>query len=200
MIEETALLEIDIQSYWHAGTGKGSASYLDAISQTDARGLPFLPGRNLRGLLRHAMEIAEQWGHVERGMAFRLFGGWDSRRIPQERTRFNSQEGALVVENAHLPEAVARWLTDSDERAIYRQALFQPLFSTAVDHGSGRARDGSLRGLQAVVPLTLTAPVFYQGDPSEWRQALILVLPLIRAVGGHRHRGFGRAVLSLKEA
>jgi len=198
-IEETAVIKIALQSFWHAGSGQGSANYLDAISQTDTGGLPFLPGRNLRGLLRHTMEAVERWGHVEKGMAYRLFGGWHPDQILQERTRFNSQEGVLIVESAHLPEAVRRWLLTGPEKEGYRQVLFQPLFSTAVDPDSGTARDGSLRGLQAVIPLTLTAPLLYRGPPCGWRQAITTILPLIRAVGGHRNRGLGRAVLTLED-
>ena len=45
-----AMLVIDIQSYWHPGTGRGSGFHLDAVTHTGADGLPLttvppLPGR-----------------------------------------------------------------------------------------------------------------------------------------------------------
>ena len=199
MNEESVFLTVAIRSFWHAGSGKGSASYLDAISQSDADGLPFLPGRTLRGLLLNAVSLAEQWRQLPKGSTFSLFGGWDpDDPAANPPTRHNVKSGHLIVGNATLSDSLKNWLKTQDTQAEdYRQALFQPLFSTAVNHESGCAKNKSLRGMQAAIPLTLTATITCLDPTPDWRNILAKALPLVLAVGSHRSRGFGRAVLTL---
>jgi CRISPR/Cas system CMR subunit Cmr4 (Cas7 group RAMP superfamily) len=64
-------LKIEIRSYWHPGTGRGQGSHLDATTHRNARGLPSLPGRTVKGLVRDA---------VCRWEAFGSFGDSDSVR------------------------------------------------------------------------------------------------------------------------
>ena len=77
------------------------------------------------------------------------------------------------------------------------------MHSTAIDHGTGVATNKSLRGIEVVIPLTLYATL--NEVPSakfkipNWHKLLEPALPLIQAVGAHRSRGLGRAVVSLEE-
>ena len=48
-------LKIDIQSYWHPSTGRGQGSDVDALAHRDKDGIPCLPGRTIKGLLRDAV-------------------------------------------------------------------------------------------------------------------------------------------------
>ena len=49
-------LELDLSSYWHIGSGKGADAVADAVVLKDEAGLPVVPGRTLKGLLRDCME------------------------------------------------------------------------------------------------------------------------------------------------
>ena len=51
----SAKLIIDIQSYWHPGTGQGLGSHLDAVTHRGADKLPALPGKTVNGRLREVM-------------------------------------------------------------------------------------------------------------------------------------------------
>ena len=68
-------LVVDIHSYWQSGGGRGQGAVLDATAHRDADGLPVLPGRHLKGLLREALEAAERWQwQGYEGLAAKLFG------------------------------------------------------------------------------------------------------------------------------
>ncbi|WP_232023988.1 hypothetical protein [Sulfurivermis fontis] len=106
----------------------------------------------------------------------------------------------LRFSDAVLPADIADYLAG---RADLREQLFRPLFSTAIDHASGTARESSLRGMEAVIPLQLTATVQPLADCSQlgydWREIIRRALPLIRGIGADRSRGLGRAVVTLEE-
>jgi len=205
-----ARLIIDIQSDWHPGTGRGSGFHLDALAHAGADGLPRLPGRTLKGLLRDALWRAEQWGwsDVPRGTTETLFGTWTNPEVFDEGGRDAeagddnlSQPGVLRVGDACLPEDLAAYLATDQGRPLI-VGLYREHFSTAIDHDTGVAKSRSLRGMQVVVPLQLEARLSVIPGctpPTGWREMLDAVLPLIMAVGAHRTRGFGRARLSFKE-
>jgi len=191
-------LIVDLRSYWHAGAGRGGGAVLDAVVHRDGNGLPVLPGRHLKGLLRDALERAEayQWpGYTN--LATRVFGA----RAGADRSP--DSVATVRVGDAALPDELTAWLAGTSEGRALIPNLYRGIYATAVDHDTGTARDMSLRGIEVTVPLELRAriePVSADGPPPEgWADHLRDVLPLIDAVGAHRTRGLGRAVLSLEE-
>ena len=192
-------LIVDIQGYWHAGGGRGAGAVLDAVVHRDSRGLPVLPGRHLKGLLRDALERAEAWGWDGfQGLADALFG----QNSETTQSGAPPLPGSLRIGDAGLPHDLAAWLGASEKGRELRQGLFQAIYATAVDPVSGTALDHSLRGMEVVVPLKLEAIVSGvpgQQPPAGWQERIREVLPLVNAVGAYRTRGLGRACLSLEE-
>lgn len=197
-------ISIDIRGYWHPGSGRGSGSHLDALVETGGDGLPFISGRMLKGLLRDAVNRLEHWGRLDEfktgdaTVVENLFGsrGFGKDNVPRNRTH----PGKIKVGDARLPQDLRQWLAYSDHGA-QRQQLFREVFSTAIDAATGVAKHHSLRGMQVVVPLPLQARLEWigAGDAGNWRQIVEEALPLIRAVGAQRSRGYGRALLQIKE-
>ncbi len=192
-------LEVDFRGYWHAGTGRGSGHHLDALVCRDACGLPYLPGKTLRGLLRDALGRLEEWGSAaaaSAGITQDLFGStaWEYNNGAPV-TRDTTEPGKLFVSDARLPEDVSAWLAQEDNAPL-RAGLFREHFSTAMTK-QGVARNKSLRGTEVSVPLTLTAEVHLLPgcEAHGWKEALKAALPLVRAAGSHRSRGFGRCVI-----
>jgi hypothetical protein len=192
-----ARLMLDIQSYWHPGTGRGSAFHLDAVTHAGADGLPRLPGRTLKGLLRDALYRAENWGWPETptGSTEQLFGtAADGERL--------STPGLLRVSDATLPEPVAGYLGGTKPGRKLIPGLYREHFSTAMDPRTGVAKSRTLRGMRVVVPLTLEAVIDEVpgvAAVADWRARITAVLPLVTAVGAYRSRGFGRARLHWAE-
>jgi hypothetical protein len=195
-----AILTIAIHSYWHPGTGRGSGFYLDAMTHTGADGLPRLPGRTVKGLLRDALWRAETWGwtKVPIDTTEMLFGS-----KPKQDSNL-SEPGQLRVADATLPDDVADYLSRTAAGRQLIPNLYREHFSTAIEHHTGVVSERSLRGMQVVVPLTLTAELSVMPGqdaqrklPADWYDRLTAVLPLIPAVGAYRTRGFGRAQLTL---
>ena len=208
------VLEIDFRHFWHSGTGSSSGTHLDAVTAKDSKGLPFLPGKHIKGLLRHAWHRAETWGWVDElplpaGPAENwetlLFG---SRDLPGG--RFKTLPGMLFVDDAVLTDAEQQWLQAQPE---LKPHLYQELYSTALDE-QGSAVNQSLRGIEVVVPVRLHAQVsleFSATEPSHraqqnnllatptiW-QTMDQVLSLVDQLGASRSRGLGEACLSLHE-
>ncbi len=199
-------LLIDIRSPWHAGTGRGSGSHLDALVRRDPLGLPLLPGRSLKGLLRDAVYRASQlgwYGPTADGLAFvqEAFGTRSGAEAiePEDVTA-----GRLRVGDACLREEVRQYLRHPDttepERAALASTLVMDLYSTAMDETTGVALSHSLRGIEVAVPLMLEATLDWQcAQDGIWREQLRRALPLLSAVGSQRSRGFGRARVTLEE-
>lgn len=194
-------LQIEFLDYWHAGGGRGAGTHLDAIVERDNRDLPYVPGRQIKGLLREAMEALEGWKHVPSDTTNLLFGR------PSAENRL-SEQGMLGFGDAGLPAVEADWLAKREtgsphdaEAASARARLFRDIFTTAVDEETGCAKQASLHGIEAVIPLTLEATVSAlpgKNPPENWQQHLNLAFSLVRAVGAHRSRGLGRAILRWK--
>lgn len=194
-------LIVDIRSYWHPGGGRGRGMVLDAAAHRASDGLPALPGRHLKGLLREALEMAQhwQWPGYE-GLSARLFG---ARSGDPGAEGGVPAPGCLRVSDARLPSALADYLRGPPGSGLV-PGLFRALYATAVEHESGSARDKSLRGIEVIVPMQVVARIEpipgREAPPGDWPQRLGKVLPLVPAVGAHRSRGLGRAVLSLEDA
>jgi len=225
----TAILTLEIKSYWHPGTGHGAGTALDTLTHRDADGLPELPGKTLRGLLREAVLQAEAFGWFgpprklppesadedpdrEPLLAEALFG-WRTRDR-QARPHRVPATGCLRVGSAKLPEAVRDAIKQHRKDGTdLRSGLYRQVFTTAVDHPSGTALEHALRGAEVIVPLTLQARLSSlpnrveasaedgdNGLPEDWPQLLEPALHLLRGLGSQRHRGLGRVAARLDKA
>lgn len=194
-------LEVCFHEYWHCGSGSGRGSTLDAVVERDHAGLPYVPGRTLKGLLRDAVATLEGLQQRPTGSAAALFGLGARAGLEQRagQTRHDSVAGMLFVSDARLPQELAGWLAQ-DAQKPQRRALFGELFSTAVDPVSHVALDKSLRSIEVVVPLTLHAELSAKGAISpDWQETLARALPLVTRIGANRSRGLGRCSLALEE-
>ena len=176
-------------SYWHAGTGRGEGARLDAVVARDADGLPLLPGRSVKGLMREGVQLLEDGGHVPGGTTARLFGA----AADEHGRRFDSSPGELRFSDAVLNDPSVKQLSAED-----RRGLFDEVASTRIAE-NGLADDETLRRIEVAVPLTLEA-VAESETTNNWIQVLQLAAPLVRAAGSGRHRGFGRVAVIVAPA
>lgn len=215
----SALLRLDMHGYWHPGTGRGDGLAADAVVKRDAFGLPAVPGRSLKGLLRECVRLGSSAGLVGDGLEEHLFGtalapgadvSSDNRVRRLEEHRFATRPGALRVGTARLGataaelEMWARFARSEEGRRLVR-TLTDTLSSTKLEDGV--AADQTLRTIEVWVPMTLHAHLEYAppaGDderPPQWSWADLdaCVRLFLRGLGSHRNRGLGRCEASLLE-
>lgn len=192
MTYNPAILEIELLSYWHAGSGFGRGADADALVLKDPDSLPYLPGRTVKGLLREAMQCCEDSGAVPPGTTAGLFGA------PAKEGHYTgSVPGKLTFGNARMKEAERAWLS-SPEGAKVRDALFDTVSSTSIDSTTGTAESQTLRTIELCVPLTLEAEIGnIPGDDAF--TCLARAASLLRALGSHRTRGLGRCSCTLRK-
>ena len=178
---------VEILSYWHAGSGHGAKGDLDATVLRDARGLPYLPGRSLKGLLREGMRHAALQSGNE---ADALFGKPAADGNPS-----GSKPGSLRFSDARLPAEAGSALGNDPK---LEAQLFDSVASTALDD-SGQARDHSLRVVEVTVPMTLEATITQTGE-GDALETLGEAASFIRSLGSHRHRGLGRCRIQVQPA
>ncbi|HIJ96599.1 MAG TPA: hypothetical protein HPP94_12845 [Desulfuromonadales bacterium] len=189
----SAKVKFTIHSYWHAGSGSGEGSNLDALVVKSPAGLPYLPGRTVKGLLREAVQVAEDCRQVAEGITEKLFGTTPTN--PPQTTRFGTLPGSLAFESATLGNEMEEWAGEEANR-LQLCGLYAQLASTKIE-STGIASDKSLRKIEVAVPLQLTATVSTSEEGDEWLQALITAAPLLRSLGAHRSRGMGRATVEV---
>lgn len=200
------VLRFQLSSYWHVGSGAGAGTVADAVVLRDGAGLPVIPGRTIKGLLRDCMGLASLSQAVPPDRVTRWFGsslaGQDRLEDTEEEQdsrleegRFTSQEGELWFGSAQLPPAWREWARGQPQV----DSLYTLLASTSLDE-EGVARDGTLRVVEATVPMVLEAEVTGPEGDDSWVADLRACVPLLRALGSRRNRGFGRVDVTLEEA
>lgn len=210
-------LKIRFLSFWLCGTGKGAGMLHDAIAARDDDGLPYVPGRHLRGLLRDAMSRMPEWTGGSGvpvsapTVVDHLFGARPERDARSAMPEGRYFGGLLRVSDARLtPSARQQCLAlDADDRA---KALFSTIQSTAVERSTGTAKDRTLRALEVANPIVViaeidrddTAAEAYAATPmardlaERWDALIVRALPLVRAIGSSRTRGLGRCIVEAK--
>ena len=206
-------LKFSLSSFWRVSSGAGAEAQADSVVVRDAHGLPIIPGRAIKGLLRDAMNLATLSGAVSDHRLQRWFGSplpgqspgekppgdGDEQELRLEQGRFSTEEGALWFGSAKLPKKWTAWVPSQGEEAKrVVDSLFTLVSSTAID-GKGVAREHSLRVNEVAVPMDLRAEIHGPDDDLAWVEDIRTSLPLLRALGSRRNRGFGRVDVTLEE-
>ena len=197
-------LKVELLSYWHAGSGRGEGPAADALVIRTPEGLPLLPGKTLKGLLRRTAALAEEAGKLEVGRTRALFGGQPDDDAPLGTRRFSTSPGQLRVGNAELGEdnetrEVWRAWARADQGRALVPGIFERISSTAIGE-DGLVKDRTLRTVEVTVPVTLYAKVDADEPGDDWARDLESCLPLLRELGSRRSRGLGRCRVTWKEA
>ncbi|MDC0429223.1 RAMP superfamily CRISPR-associated protein [Phycisphaerales bacterium] len=175
-----ALLRIRTSSDWLISSTRSSGE-ADLQPLVDECGLPIIPGRSLRGLLRSA--VREASALIDSSVEDAMFG-------------IEGIEGRFAIGDARLPAEI---ISSIDAKEAETRDLFTIRRRTAIDASTGTAMAGSLRAIEVVVPgLVLHAPVAFK-DPEDLPR-LAFAASLIRRLGMGRSRGLGRCTMDFLHA
>ena len=207
MSKLTRHLTVRLHSFWHIGSGRGEYAASDASVLRNAAGLPTLPGRTLKGLLRSGMEQAAACGAVNPDHIVEWFGSpiaatdngdsGDATEQSLEEGRFRTKAGQLWFGSADLSQEWQSWARTGSTAASIVAELTRYVASTSIGQ-DGIAKDHTLRVREVAVPMTLIATITGTADRPEWVQDLEATLPLVRSLGTRRSRGYGRVAMTLE--
>lgn len=170
-------INIQLKSFWATGAGKSGTS-LDSIVLRDKDGLPYIPGRTFKGLLRDA--------YLECG-------------YKNDKNIFGHKKGH--TENLATGSLRFNSLRVKENRALLKKHLnliYHTKTSTALDEDK-QAVNQSLRKNEMTIPLLLEVELYYHNpknkldnDVEEIKNAC----KMLRLLGEKRHRGLGRCSIS----
>ena len=178
---------ITFYSDWHCSSGLGAGAETDSEVIKDKDGLPYIPAKTIKGLLRDAMEEMLELKNDEDGKTqiSKIFGTKTEESITE------TTPGNIIVSNATL--------TENEKSMIKKEGLtyflYRHMASTAIDK-DGIAKDKSLRVTEVCVPLQLTGRIQI---PEDWVNYLSNAMQWTRRLGSNRNRGYGRCIIEFKK-
>jgi len=220
-MKQSRILKVELHSYWHVGTGRGTGVGVDAVSFQSHNGLPLWPGKGIKGVFRDAFRQAKRLSVLKPSDSvdeYHLFGQSVKGSISDPsndlvvRTRKDMRVGGLRFSDARL--AVGEEYLEYERWASQAGAELTPYFYNEVANiaiePNGAVEEGALRMIQLVKPLTLFAEIDYvrgiddERSPEQFEeaaqtvfQAVERLLPLVRMMGAGRTRGLGQMNIQL---
>lgn len=187
---------LQFYDYWHTGSGLSGGTYADQVVNKTSEGFPLVPGKTIKGLLRHAAEdlLELRDPALSQEIIDQIFGrsheqrrgtagaeGDESDPAPDDQR----DSGTCWFSSAELPAATAAQIPKEQ-----RPDLYEILASTKINEKTGTAVDHSLRQMEVSIPLTLTGHI--AGVTEGQKEVLKRCLSYVKRLGQNRSRGLGR--------
>ena len=156
--------------YWHLSSGLSAGAKLDSTVTRDENGLPYIPGKTIKGLIR---EQSNNDKFLE------ICFGEEGNKI-----------GKCHFLNIEIEENTRKFIIQEK----LQNQLFDEIASTKIGE-DGIAESGSLREIEVVVPISLFGEI--KNIPNEYKQEMIKALKKIKRMGLNRNRGLGRCFINV---
>ncbi len=169
--------------YWHLSSGLSAGAKLDSTVTRDENGLPYIPGKTIKGLIREMAELTKNFDFVTK-----CFGS-----SSDEKDEFYFEEkivGECNFSNVEIEENTKKFII----KEKLQNQLFDEIASTKIDK-NGIAESGSLREIEVVVPISLFGEI--KNISPEYKQEMIKALKKVKRMGLNRNRGLGRCVIDV---
>jgi len=189
--------EIEFFSDWHCGSGLSSGVDLDLLVIKDENGLPYVPGKTIKGLLKEAVEELNRFSGKENSLIRQAFGYSLSKKDKQnsnkeEDNTDKSETGDCFFTNAELDDKLREKIISANLSKYF----YSSISSTAIEE-TGVAKENSLRRMEVTIPCKLYGEI--KDIPDELKPEIIKGLKFIKRLGQNRNRGLGRCVFSIKK-
>ena len=177
--------ELKFFDYWHVSSGLSGGAALDSYAVKDSAGLPYVPGKTIKGLIREAAELFWDQGDIDK-----CFGSRGSKG--EQKDNDDTTQAQCYFGSATIDEKIAAEITSNN----LQRNLFEIISATKIDD-NGIAVDNSLRDIEVVLPISLKGEI--QNVSGEIAQNLKRALEMIKRMGLNRNRGLGRCEFKVKE-
>ena len=174
---------ITFHSNWHCGSGLASGAHLDALVIKDKNGMPYIPGKTLKGIIKEAVYTYISFTTKENDNRFKKFN---------IHFGFVGENGETHEGKAFFSNAIVNNYDNIIQNDLCSQ-MFASIASTQINE-YGVAEKNSLRKIEVTVPCTLTANISNIDD--EFARIIELAFGLIKNMGTGRSRGLGRCSFS----
>lgn len=193
MLKTTMILKM--QGYWAVGSGKGGGNEVDNRIDRDSNGLPYVPGKMLKGLIKDACVRLYKAGNENYRFTKEIFGGQEES---DGLNRTITSSGKIYISDARLSPRLRSALAKEDNAAA-KNNLTRNIYSTAIDNESGTAKKASLRGYEVAVPMELHANIECDCTKEILDFIKLAASKFVYAVGSHKTRGLGEVVIEFKD-
>jgi len=197
---KTIRYTITFYSDWHTGSGLTSGSNLDALVIKDKYGLPYIPGRTLKGLLKDAADELFGLGALGSDFIEKVFGlptnqpATGSASIDLE-DKGRTKKGECFFSNATISGDLSKAVIANQLHSFF----YRSVASTAINGEKGIAKKHSLRVMETTIPCTLSAEITEFPDIEGYQEHMENCLKWIKRLGQNRNRGLGRCKFELKK-
>lgn len=186
-------IEMCLQSDALAGSGVSLTGEVDRDIAFDRRGLPIVPAKRIRGVLREAAEEIEFLGLIEEGVSAALFGlpgnSFTSPFSISDGKIENADKVACCLDRVQANKDIA---TLFSPRCVLAQYAYKRA-QTALEDGT--AKENTLR-----ISRVLKKGLKFHFDvecPKDYVEKLRLICRASKFFGGSRNRGLGEICLKL---
>ena len=177
---KTIRYNIQFFSNWHCGSGLSAGADVDELVVKDKDGMPYVPGKTMKGLIREAVED------------YVFLTGGDSAAVDETFGSEADMTGSAFFSNATLDEREQMAIVSNGAQKF----MYNKVTTTAIGE-DGIAKEHSLHSLETVVPCSLTG---FVADVPETMVGLIgESLGMIKRIGLRRSRGLDRCDVTLVE-
>ena len=177
--------ELKFFDYWHVSSGLSGGAALDSYVIKDSAGLPYVPGKTIKGLVREAAELFWDQGDIDKCFGSR--GGKGEQKNNDDTT-----QAQCYFSSATIDEKIAAEITSNK----LERNLFEIISATKIDE-NGIVADKSLRDIEVVLPITLIVKIEKIDDKFSYN--LVRALKSVKRMGLNRNRGLGRCEFEIKE-
>ena len=177
--------KIKFLSDWHIGSGLGAGAETDAEILKNSDGLPYIPGKTIKGLLKNACnDIADINDlKISKETINQIFGKYADKTD-------KSVAGSAIFGNATICIDESKEIIENG----LEKYLFKNISSTAIDENTGIASPKSLRSMEICMPITLNGSIEID---EKHKEAITLASKWVRHIGVNRNRGLGRCTIAI---
>ena len=189
---------LTFHTMWHSGSGQSRGADIDSLVVKDNDGLPFIPGKTIKGLVREAIEEmmflqGKDADASYRNLLIDFLGNSADHNLslsPVSESYQCMSRGSGFFTNACLDQSVAAQILNHDASRF----LYKGISRTKIDD-NGIASNHSLRRIEVVVPCVLYGEIY--DIPEPLLDDLSISLGFIKRLGLDRNRGLGRCTISI---
>jgi len=188
---ETVKYKIEFFDFWHTSSGLSAGTDVDMTVIKDEIGLPYIPGKTIKGLLREAVENIKQLKPelISDTFVNEVFGEKPTqKKLDKEIETF---EAKCFFGDAKLSKNV---YAQVEKNEILKAGFYKNIASTKIDE-NGQAENHSLRQMEVVIPVDLYGSI--DNFSTDYKEQLKLCFDYVKRLGLNRNKGLGRCKITI---